>query len=484
MKSLRGILSIRNSITVRLCSTSALSGKSFDPEQIVEALDKHIIGQKDAKRAVAIAFRNRYRRRQLKDDIQKEITPANILMKGPTGCGKTEIARRISSLAQAPFVKVEATRYTEVGIVGANTNSMVKDLLDIAITQEKERAALYYQERAKVETEKTILAGLNKECTEETLKQLRDGEYDDELISIPLEVLTANKRSSSKFNGSGSDSDFLDGNELISNIFNNFSSNGSNAKVFISGSSSTRKNSSKANDKKVTVKEAYKAYVQYYTDLNIDETNIINEAKKKTEQEGIIFIDEIDKLASGNDDGGGYARGHSLKEGVQKELLTLLEGTSVMTKYGPISTSHILFIASGAFHTSAISDLLPELQGRLPVRVELKSLDMNDLKRILSEKKYNLIQEVTALMNVEKVTMQFTEDGISEIARYAYLLNSTKGNIGARRLTSVMHTIMEDISYIAHRLGNTTQIIDKTFVASKMKKFDPTSEDNLSRYIL
>ena len=313
------------------------------------------------------------------------------------GCGKTEIARRISSLAQAPFVKVEATRYTEVGIVGANTNSMVKDLLDIAITQEKERAALYYHERAKSEAEKTILAGMNRDHNEENLQKLRDGEFDNEAFNIPTEIYVSNKRSSSKLNGSSSSSDdMFDGGELLSNLFTNLGNIG-NSRVFVSGSTANgtgRKNSkSSSNDKKSNVKEALKSYTQYYTDQNIDENEIINAAKKKTEQEGIIFIDEIDKLASGSDEGGGgsYVRSHSLKEGVQKELLTLLEGTSVMTKYGPVSTTHILFIASGAFHTSAVSDLLPELQGRLPVRVELKSLDMNDLRRVLSEKKYNLI---------------------------------------------------------------------------------------------
>lgn len=348
-------------------------------------------------------------------------------MKGPTGCGKTEIARRISSLAQAPFVKVEATRYTEVGIVGANTNSMVKDLLDIAITQERERATAYYYDRAKVEAENIIMKGLGLQPNEENIKKLRDGEYDMESFMIPMDVFMASRRAS-KMNGSGlGGPDGMEGDEFVSSLFDNLSkmsSGSSSSSGTISGTLTVSKKSNKSSssNKKSTVKEALKSYILYNIDQIIDENEIINVAKQKTEQEGIIFIDEIDKLASGNDEGGGYVRSHSLKEGVQKELLTLLEGCSVMTRYGPVSTNHILFIASGAFHTSNVSDLLPELQGRLPVRVELKSLDMNDLKRVLSEKKYNLIQEVVALMKTETVDLKFAEDGITEIARYVQSL--------------------------------------------------------------
>lgn len=481
----------------------SVSVKSFDPELIVEALDKHIIGQNDAKRAVAVAFRNRYRRRRLPEDLQKEIMPANILMKGPTGCGKTEIARRIASLAQAPFVKVEATRYTEVGIVGANTNTMIKDLLDIAIAQEREQAIERTRVKATLEAEKHVLSLLGLDYNEENLTQLRNGDLDLAIVDLPEDVLQSNRSYSAPV-GDSSDDNMSGG---IPQDLGRFLS-----RFIVAG-----KRSDKSGTSKLPVKEALKQLSLYYSNQAVDQNEVIAKAKVKTEQEGIVFVDEIDKLAA-SDRGSGMARNESLKEGVQKELLSILEGCTVSTKHGPISTNHILFIASGAFHQSHISDLLPELQGqppllfrlhmfriinthlqikmltetfilfvllgRLPVRVELKSLTQVDLQRILSEKKYNLVAEVQALMSTEDVKVEFTEDGIEEIARFAYMLNTTKGNIGARRLTAVMHTVMEEISFMAHRLSGSTKVIDKNYVATRMKGADPTSEENLSKYIL
>lgn len=328
----------------------SVSVKSFDPELIVEALDKHIIGQADAKRAVAIAFRNRYRRRRLSADLQREIMPANILMKGPTGCGKTEIARRIAGLAQAPFVKVEATRYTEVGIVGANTNSMIKDLLEIAISQERERAVERSRERAQLEAEKQVLTLLGMDYSEEHIVKLRSGELDQTSVEISEDILQSNKRYSSPNSGGDSRDDDMSGLPPdVSHLLSRF---------IISGGKRSGKGTSK-----MTVKEALKQLTVYYSNQAVDQNEVVALAKERTEQEGIVFVDEIDKLASNSDRGAGMARSDSLKEGVQKELLSLLEGCSVSTKHGPVSTNHILFIASGAFHQSAVSDLLPELQG-------------------------------------------------------------------------------------------------------------------------
>lgn len=328
----------------RQCRLFSVSVKSFDPELIVEALDKHIIGQSDAKRAVAIAFRNRYRRRRLPEDLQKEIMPANILMKGPTGCGKTEIARRIASLAQAPFVKVEATRYTEVGIVGANTNSMIKDLLDIAIAQERERAVERTRVKAQLEAEKRVLDLLGLDYNEENLTQLRGGDLDSTTVEVPDDVLQSNKHYSSPGGDAGEDNMPQDLGRFLSR--------------FVGAARRADKGGNK-----MSVKEALKQLAVYYSNQAVDQNEVVAKAKVKTEQEGIVFVDEIDKLASNSDRGAGMARTDSLKEGVQKELLSLLEGCSVSTKHGPVSTNHILFIASGAFHQAHVSDLLPELQG-------------------------------------------------------------------------------------------------------------------------
>lgn len=393
-------------------------------------------------------------------------------MKGPTGCGKTEIARRIANLASAPFVKVEATRYTEIGIVGANTHSMIKDLLDIGISLERERAYAKVKEKSLDCASRDLLVKLEVELTNENFEKMKNGGFDDQLVEIPNDILMSNKKSAHR------SSENRSGDEAADAIQNMISDLGGGIMNFQIKSSKT-----KTSSKKYTVAEARREYTKYHSDQLIDENEIIRAAKEKTEQEGIVFIDEIDKLSSGASSMEG-ARGHQLREGVQKELLSLLEGCTVSTRYGSVSTNHILFIASGAFHQSAVSDLLPELQGRLPVRVELKSLNADDLRRVLVDKKYNLVAEATAMLATEGLRVEFTDCAIAEIARFAFVLNSSKANIGARRLTGVMQTVVEEISFIAHRLKGTTQRIDRAYVQSRMKVNDPTSEENLSKYIL
>lgn len=448
---------------------------SLNPEEIVESLDKHIIGQTSAKRCVAIAFRNRFRRSLMSEEVQKEIMPANILMKGGTGIGKTEIARRIAKLAEAPFIKVEATRYTEVGIVGADTNQMIKDMLDLAIVDERLRSSERLMEKA-TQTAFTDVLGLLKvdpEAFEEKTLALKAGDLDNEIVDIPNDIIRRGRAFITHNSSSSSSS-----NELVEDLSKMMSLLQKEGDSYMQ-----RRNGSRGQYKhKFTVKEALNFFQQYYINLTIDENEIVKIAKENTEQRGIVFIDEIDKLVYSSEGGSG-SKSSGYREGVQKELLSLLEGCTVPTKYGPISTTHILFIASGAFHKCLVTDLLPELQGRLPVRVELKPLLYVDLRRILVEKQYNLVGEAIGLLATEGVTLVFSECAIDEIARYAFNLNNSKGSIGARRLTSVMQVVLEDISFTAHRLKNTTQKIDKDYVIDKMKRSEP-NEENLYKYIL
>lgn len=383
------IVQPRRSTVIARLSFSTQSNTSLNPEKIVESLDRHIIGQTSAKRCVAIAFRNRFRRSLLSEELQKEIMPANILMRGGTGIGKTEIARRIAKLAEAPFIKVEATRYTEVGIVGADTNSMIKDMLDIAIAEERVRSSERLKEKA-TQIAFTDVLGLLKvapEFLEEKTKALQSGDLDNDMVDIPNDIY---RKGRAVVQATASPSDIA---EDISNMISMIQKEGD--------SYMQRKNGSKSSQKqKLTVKEALKFFQQYYINQTLDENEIVKLAIYNTEQRGIVFIDEIDKLAYSSEGGSG-SKSAGYREGVQKELLSLLEGCSVPTKYGPISTTHILFIASGAFHKCLVTDLLPELQGRLPVRVELKALTYNDLRRILVEKKYNLVAESVGLLGTE-----------------------------------------------------------------------------------
>jgi ATP-dependent HslUV protease ATP-binding subunit HslU len=464
--------------TGRLFTQNHTQNISLDPEQIVAGLDKHIIGQASAKRCVAIAFRNRYRRSQLSEELQREITPANILMKGATGVGKTEIARRIASLAQAPFIKVEATRYTEVGVVGANTNQMIKDMLELAISEERARITDSFSHKIEESALTEVLALLKGQpgTHEEKLEALKIGDMDTVHVELSSDVIRRGKKPPSNPSNSGPDDD---GDDDITNRFQ--------LKLMMNLMQTTSQGPNRSRGKRLTVKDALKCYRQLFNNEMIDENEIIRNARENTEQRGIVFIDEIDKLAFSGDtssSGSKLSSGSSHKEGVQKELLSLLEGTTVNTKHGPISTKHILFIASGAFHQCKVSDLLPELQGRLPVMVELKQLDLNDLRRILVEKKYNLIAEAVGLLAVEGVTLEVTDCGIDELARFAFALNTSKGSIGARRLTTVMQVVLEDISFIAHNLKGSTQIIDKKYVIEKMRKSQPNIEENLFKYIL
>jgi len=463
--------------------------ENYTPKQIVKQLDRYIIGQYKAKKAVAVALRNRYRRSQLEADIREDITPKNIILMGPTGVGKTEIARRLAKLVNAPFIKVEATKFTEVGYVGRDVESMVRDLVEAAIRMIKNQKMENIKEKAEAAAEERILdillphkkkkpqnplglffAGQNDEDEEKALaeidqddsmvktrekfrQKLREGKL--EHIQIEVEV------EDSKFSGIG----FLPGmgNEdiaiQIQDVFGNILPK-------------------KTKKKKTTVQEARKLFVQEEAQKLVDMDEVIDEAIEAVEQNGIIFIDEIDKIA-----GKEMSTGPDVsREGVQRDILPIVEGTTVMTKYGPVKTDHILFIAAGAFHVSKVTDLIPELQGRFPIRVELESLSQEDFKQILTQPENALIKQQKELLKVEGIDLEFTEDAIDEIARISYIMNQTKENIGARRLYTVMEQLMEDISFNAEDMAGQKVFIDAEFVRKTLK--DLVQEDDLHKYIL
>jgi ATP-dependent HslUV protease ATP-binding subunit HslU len=432
----------------------------FSPREIVSELDRYIVGQNDAKRAVAVALRNRWRRLKLEGAMREEVLPKNILMIGPTGCGKTEISRRLAKLANAPFLKVEATKFTEVGYVGRDVDQIVRDLLEIGITLVKERGRKDVQARAQLAAEErvlTALVGANAApATRDSFrKKLRSGELDDKEIEIEVAHSSPSMPMFELPNMPGASIGAININDLFTKSF------GARTKV-----------------RKTLVKEAYEPVVAEESEKLMDQEQIVHEAIRDVENNGIVFLDEIDKIcAKGSRSGADVSR-----EGVQRDLLPLIEGTTVATKHGSVKTDHILFIASGAFHVSKPSDLLPELQGRLPIRVELTSLDENDFRRILTETEASLIKQYEALLETEGVMLKFAPDGIDAIARIAVQVNTAVENIGARRLQTVMERVLDEISFAAPDRGGDTVTVDAAYVESRIG--DLARNADLSRFIL
>ncbi len=434
---------------------------ALSPREIVSELDRYVIGQKEAKKAVAVALRNRWRRQALTDEMRDEVLPKNILMIGPTGVGKTEISRRLSKLAEAPFIKVEATRFTEVGYVGRDVEQIVRDLIEIAIAMEKERKRKEVKAKAELKAEEKVLDALvgNKAsvATRESFrKRLRNGDLDDNEIEIEVQNSTSGIQS---FEIPG----MPGGNVGMVNLGD------------ILGKSMGGK---KGKKKKMSVKESHGILVAQESDKMIEEDKIIKEAKKATEENGIVFLDEIDKVSARSDRVGGDVS----REGVQRDLLPLIEGTTVSTKHGPIKTDHILFIASGAFQLAKPSDLLPELQGRLPIRVELNALNEDDFKRILKEPDNSLIKQYKALLKTEDVNLEFSDDGIDMLAKISAEVNSSVENIGARRLHTIIEKVLDDISFNATDKAGETITVDKKFVQDNLGNL--VKDTDLSKFIL
>ncbi len=434
---------------------------NFSPREIVSELDRYIIGQKDAKRAVAIALRNRWRRQQLDPALREEVMPKNILMIGPTGVGKTEISRRLARLANAPFVKVEATKFTEVGYVGRDVEQIVRDLVEISIGLTREKMREGVKARAHVNAEERVLEALvgktASPATRDSFRQkLRAGELDEKEIEVDV-ADTGGGAGSFEIPGMpGANIGVLNINDMLQ-------------KAMGGGRTKTVK---------TTVKDSYKHLIDDESDKLLDEDEVIRRALSAAENDGIVFLDEIDKIAVRE---GGMGAGVS-REGVQRDLLPLVEGTTVATKYGPVKTDHILFIASGAFHLSKPSDLLPELQGRLPIRVELRALEKEDFRRILTETEASLIKQYVALMQTEGVELEFTDDAIDRLAAIAVDLNANVENIGARRLQTVMERVLDDISYNAPDRSGSTMTIDAAYVDENVG--DLAKNTDLSRFIL
>jgi ATP-dependent HslUV protease ATP-binding subunit HslU len=430
--------------------------QNLTPKAIVAALDEHIIGQADAKRAVAVALRNRWRRQRLSAELRDEVTPKNILMIGPTGCGKTEISRRLAKLADAPFIKVEATKFTEVGYVGRDVEQIARDLVEEAVRLEKDRRREQVREAAEAAAMERILKPLAgdtaSEATREAFRQrIRDRHMDD--VEIEIEVSDA-PNMPMELPGMGGGA-MINISEMMGKAF---------------GQGRTKR-------RKLKVPEAWAKLVDEEVEKRLDQDDVARTAIADAEANGIVFLDEVDKIAVSDVRGGSVSR-----EGVQRDLLPLIEGTTVATKYGPMKTDHVLFIASGAFHVSKPSDMLPELQGRLPIRVELTALTQDDFVRILSQTKANLPQQYAALLGTEDVALEFTDDAITELARIAAQVNESVENIGARRLQTVMEKLLEDISFDAEDRKGESIRIDADYVQAQLAGI--ARDADLSKYVL
>lgn len=439
---------------------STLQVSQFSPREIVSELDRFIIGQKEAKRAVAIALRNRWRRQQLKGALREEVLPKNILMIGPTGVGKTEISRRLAKLAGAPFLKVEATKFTEVGYVGRDVEQIIRDLVEIGIGLVRERRRKDVRTRAEMAAEERALEALVGDSASPATrdafrKKLRDGSLDDKEIDIQVRDGGGGLPSFEVPGAPGASVGVMNINEMLGKAFG--------------GRTKTRK---------VTVRDSYEILINEESDKLLDDDAVVAEAISAVENDGIVFLDEIDKICARE----GRMGGDVSREGVQRDLLPLIEGTTVATKHGQVKTDHILFVASGAFHVAKPSDLLPELQGRLPIRVELRPLTKEDFRRILTETEASLIKQYVALLETEGVTLDFAPDAIESIAQIAVDINASIENIGARRLQTVMERILDDISFTATDRSGDTLVVDAAYVEAQIG--DLARNTDLSRFIL
>jgi ATP-dependent HslUV protease ATP-binding subunit HslU len=432
----------------------------FSPREIVSELDRHIIGQNDAKRAVAIALRNRWRRQHLEPALREEVIPKNILMIGPTGVGKTEIARRLARLANAPFLKVEATKFTEVGYVGRDVEQIVRDLMEVAILQVRTQRRQDVRAKAQLNAEGRVLdtlvgANASAATRDSFRKKLRSGELDEKEIEIQVADTGPSLPSLEVPGMPGSSIGMVNISDFLGRAFGG-----------------------RTKPKRMSVKDSYEVLISEESDKLLDQDKVVQEATASVENNGIVFIDEIDKISARSERQGADVS----REGVQRDLLPLIEGTTVSTKHGPVKTDHILFIASGAFHIAKPSDLLPELQGRLPIRVELKALGEEDFRRILTEPESSLVKQYCALLATEGIKLEFHEDGVAALAGVAAQINSSVENIGARRLHTVLERVLDEISFSAPDKSGETIVIDRQFVESHIG--DLARNADLSRFIL